>query len=738
MIARSAYRAAALVGTLVILLVVASSSSAAQGPLGSVKPDPTPKTTPPSAAAPAPKAPGKLVFITPAATGPVVTVPGGTTLAAGGAIMPSTTGNDLNYSGFDKTQFSALWWGPAAALAAGGIPAGLAFDGEAEGITGADPNPINPDPGEVMSFDATATNGAALAAGIEYWSGSAFNDAAVQVCQGGNPCNPCLVSAPCPTRLVISVTDPTGATPIPLVLASGVNGIPASAGAVAPITGNFKVNLKMQMQVPATSVWTDPKTWYDALPFLMAAKDLKMRSTFDGGFWYLPASFSQVKNQQYTLSNSDGATWVEIDPTNQVVVAPGFDQIAIVGGNVDLWTAKAGYNQDIAIFVSDNGGADALLAWKESGGFAGTFSPNAAFVQGVMPVTGGHYYIFKLKWKTNKPASGATIYAGAGPLLAPNPPQVSPTRLTAKLVPSSANATTTVVQNTQYHLQSSDGANWVAIDGTNLKFTLTPTADGTAVLGANVDLWTANAGYNQDIGIFVSDNAGADTIVGWKESGGFAGTFSPNAAYLQTMFAMTAGHTYVFTLKWKTNKPASGATIYAGAGPLLAPNPAQISPTSMTALVLPGVLNAATASVANTQYHLQNSDGATFVAIDATNLKVDITPAANTSAIVSANVDLWTATAGFNQDVAIFVAVDAGAPSLAAWKESGGFAGTFSPNAAFLQTTYAMTTGHTYHFFIYWKTNKVGSSNIYAGAGPLSAPNPPQISPARLTVQLTT
>jgi len=27
---------------------------------------------------------------------------------------------------------------------------------------------------------------------------------------------------------------------------------------------------------------------------------------------------------------------------------------------------------------------------------------------------------------------------------------------------------------------------------------------------------------------------------------------------------------------------------------------------------------------------------------------------------------------------------------------------------------------------------------IFAGAGPLSAPNPPQISPTRLTVQLTT
>ena len=710
MIARSAYRAAALVGMLAILLVVAASSSAAHGALGSGKPNPTPKTTPPSAAAPAPKAPGKLALATPAAIGPVVTVPGGTTLAGGGAIMPSTTGNDLNYSGFDNTQYSALWWARTQ-------PVGLAFDGGLDGVTGADP-----DTGEFMTFDVTATDPAALAAGKEYWSGSAFNDAAAQVCQGTNPCNPCPKATPCPTRLTITVTDPTGATPIPLSLPGSVNGIPASDGAVAPITGNFKVNLKMEMQVPASSAWSDPKTWYDALPFLQTAKEAKMISSFDGGFWYLPTSFSQAKNQQYSLSDSDGATWVEIDPTNRVVIAPGFNQIAIVGGNVDLFTAKAGYNQDIAIFVSDNGGAEALLAWKESGGFAGTFSPNAAFVQGVMPVTGGHNYSFRLKWKTNKPASGATIYAGAGTTGA-----FSPTRLTAKLVPGSANATT-VVTNTQYHLLSSDGVNWVAMDGTNLKFTLSPAADGTAVLGANLDLFTANAGYNQDIGIFVSDNAGADTLIAWKESGGFAGTFSPNAAYLQTMFAMSAGHTYVFTLKWKTNKPASGATIYAGAG-----NLPTISPTSMTAVVLPGVLNAATSSVANTQYHLQNSDGATFVAIDATNLKVDVTPAASTSAIVGANLDLFTASAGFNQDVAIFVAVDAGAPSLLAWKESGGFAGTFSPNAAFVQATYAMTTGHTYHFFIYWKTNKSGSSTIYAGAG-----NLPTISPSRLTVQLTT
>jgi hypothetical protein len=29
---------------------------------------------------------------------------------------------------------------------------------------------------------------------------------------------------------------------------------------------------------------------------------------------------------------------------------------------------------------------------------------------------------------------------------------------------------------------------------------------------------------------------------------------------------MTAGHTYVFKLKWKTNKNAPGTKIYAGAG----------------------------------------------------------------------------------------------------------------------------------------------------------------------------
>src|SRR4029077_18137319 len=115
------------------------------------------------------------------------------------------------------------------------------------------------------------------------------------------------------------------------------------------------------------------------------------------------------------LAGSDGASWAVLDPAHEVTVTPGSSETLLLGGNADLWTANAGFNQDIAIFVSVDGGADQLVAWKESGGLAGTYSPNAAFVQGVYSLTSGSTYVFKLKWKTNRPEGGAVIHAGAGP-----------------------------------------------------------------------------------------------------------------------------------------------------------------------------------------------------------------------------------------------------------------------------------------------------------------------------------
>src|SRR4029077_6456110 len=80
-----------------------------------------------------------------------------------------------------------------------------------------------------------------------------------------------------------------------------------------------------------------------------------------------------------------------------------------------------------------------------------------------------------------------------------------------------------------YQLTANDGATWVDLDPTNLALTIKPQASGMAVLSGNADLWTANAGMNQDLGIDVDG-----IIKAWKESGGYGGTFSPNAAFVRT------------------------------------------------------------------------------------------------------------------------------------------------------------------------------------------------------------
>jgi len=273
----------------------------------------------------------------------------------------------------------------------------------------------------------------------------------------------------------------------------------------------------------------------------------------------VPAFQSSIN--QYNLPNSDGATWVPLDAALNTTVVAAANGTIVLGGNVDLFTGQAGFNQDVAIFVQDNTAADALVAWKESGGFAGVYSPNAAFVKATFPAVSGHTYIFKLKWKTNKPAAGATIYAAAGP----GPSPWSQTSLVAQFVPASANTVFTSASQNQYSLPNSDGATWQEMDPL-LRVIVTPGANTDSIVGANVDLFTGQAGFNQDVAIFVSDNGGADKLLVWKESGGFAGVFSPNAAAAQATFQMTSGHIYVFKLKWKANKNASGATIYAAAG----------------------------------------------------------------------------------------------------------------------------------------------------------------------------
>jgi hypothetical protein len=426
-----------------------------------------------------------------------------------------------------------------------------------------------------------------------------------------------------------------------------------------------------------------------------------------------------ASTRQYNLPSSDGVTWTSMDAANlQQTLAPSASQWALLEANADLWTARAGFNQDIGIFVSTNGGADTLVGWKESGGNGGTFSPNAAFLQVPFAVISGSTYVVKLKWKTNRDArpTGATIYAGAG-----GAGPYSHTSLSARLIPTASLFTSSIT--TQPALVGNDGATWITL-GTGMPITLAPSATSTAILGANADLWTASAGYNQDLGIFVSVNSGADSLVAWKESGGSAGTFSPNAAFIHTVYSMSGGSTYVFTLRWKTNKLDPGG-IYAGAGA----GP-QYSPTRLTAEVLPAGVNPQSAQI-TTQPSLTGSNGVNWASVSAA-LDQTIAPTAQSVVLLSGNADLFTATAGYNQDLGIFVSIAGAADQLVAWKESGGFNGTFSPNAAYVQSAFVMSAGTSYRFSLKWKTNRSAPGvTIYMGAGA-----GPTYSPTRLTADI--
>jgi len=149
-----------------------------------------------------------------------------------------------------------------------------------------------------------------------------------------------------------------------------------------------------------------------------------------------------------------------------------------------------------------------------------------------------------------------------------------------EIVPDSAGTLFFAKSAQQYSLASSDGSTWTGVDATNLVLNVTPAATCFALVSANSDLWTANVGFNQDLGVNVSGSGSlAPDQLGWKESGGFAGTFSPNAAFVQTGFVINAASAYHLSLEWKTNRPAFGATIFGGAGPI----GGLYSPTSLTA-----------------------------------------------------------------------------------------------------------------------------------------------------------
>ncbi len=424
---------------------------------------------------------------------------------------------------------------------------------------------------------------------------------------------------------------------------------------------------------------------------------------------------------QNSLTGSNGSTWTTLDSGVAVTFTPSSTGIAVLGGNADLWTSTAGFNQDLGIMVSGTGfptTAGQPEAWKESGGLNGTFSPNAAFVGAVIPVTASTTYTAKLVWKTNHADSG-TVFAGAGPVAG----KFSQTCIDYRLI--AAADVLAKSSTSQYTNTNSDGATWSPVDATNLTATMVAPADGVILASENADLWTETAGFNQDLGIKVG--SAAQPAV-WKESGGNGGTFSPNAAFGQTAISVTASQSVTAELVWKSNHSGT-SKIHAGAGPI----GGSFSPTKLTLLFLP-TASAAIDKSSSTQYSLSGSDGATWQTIDFSRLTISFTPTTTCEVILGGGADLWTSKAGVNQDLGIAV-TDTSFPSVIGqpegWKESGGKQGTFSPNAAYGQIHVVLTAGQSYTIQLVWKANQSTTGTIYAGAGPIAG----SFSQTHLTMQ---
>jgi hypothetical protein len=198
-------------------------------------------------------------------------------------------------------------------------------------------------------------------------------------------------------------------------------------------------------------------------------------------------------------------------------------------------------------------------------------------------------------------AAGANIAPGTAPGGTWLPLQPGGIGVQSATPLNSKGAVFTAVTTKLLMLQGNDGNSWTDMmpdgspgigltGGPDLVMDITPSFNCLALITGNADLYTDTAATSQDIALFVNPSglpAANQNIVAWKESGA-SGVNSPNAAFVQAVFAMTRGTSYNVRMKWKSAvQMAAGAHIRAGAGPF--PKTAgltSVSPTRLTVQLL--------------------------------------------------------------------------------------------------------------------------------------------------------
>ncbi len=129
-------------------------------------------------------------------------------------------------------------------------------------------------------------------------------------------------------------------------------------------------------------------------------------------------------------------------------------------------------------------------------------------------------------------------------------------------------------------------------------------------------------------------------------------------------------------------------------------------------------------------YRLEGNNGTTWVPMDPSKLVLSVTPAVNSTAVLSAFADVESETT-LNTEVGIAVN-----GTVVAWKGGGEYTGG-SPDPVYVQEPYAMTAGTTYSLELMWRSATPMSAGTYLEGGDPVPPLGPAFSPTTLNALLT-
>lgn len=404
-----------------------------------------------------------------------------------------------------------------------------------------------------------------------------------------------------------------------------------------------------------------------------------------------------VSTRSYTLSGSDPNTWKDMDATTLVLhLAPAADESAVLSGNATLWSSAGGSGEQLAISISGGTyGTGKVVTWQWSGNQA-AHSPSAVVTHGVVSLQKRMAYTIKLQWK---PASASSGTIGTGP---------GATWLTAEILPpGSGIMASTASSGDTYYLPLGAGQDWGSIDSSKLVLHVTPTFDSTAILFASAALVNASDANSTrpDLGIAVSSPTRGTSVVAWEESNAQgAGAVSPVSVH--GVIPLKAGTAYTITLEWKEAVPTNFFNSAIRTSP-------DLSPTQLMAEVIPTVSPTSVFAAGSAQqYSLNGSDGKAWQAVDASRLVLHVTPAADSTALLSGAADLFSTAAGTNQDLGIAVSTT-GSNAPVIWEENGGL----TANTSSVLGAIPLKKGLHYTIKLVWKANRQDSGGIGAQGG---------------------